>query len=170
MLREKVADGAISKTDTVMWKHREWGYVAVTDIVKVDHEAEGDAGLYGCCALVPAKFVPKENAEGSFTFTIKSVSADKKISAIKAMRVAQAGLGLKEAKDIIDSCPIISYTGISSGTPYVATGIRPSQIGYWRDAFKDIGVDFMIEPVGDVGDMYTDGDESRLGEEPSVPF
>ena len=165
-LREKVADGVISNTDTVMWNHREWGYVAVTDIVKLDPDALGDMGLVNCCALIPAKFVPKEKGEGCYKFTIHSVPSNMKIAAIKALRCVLPDIGLKEAKDIIESCPFV-YTGTThayppppTGLPYVIDNISPNKIVSFKETFGPItGLKFSIEcdKVGDVGDMYVGG-------------
>ena len=58
--------------------------------------AAGDGG-----AAAPA--VVEEQTE--FTVILKGAPADKKISVIKAVREVVAGLGLKEAKDLVEGAP-----------------------------------------------------------------
>ena len=58
--------------------------------------AAGDGG-----AAAPA--VVEEQTE--FTVILKGAPAEKKISVIKAVREVVAGLGLKEAKDLVEGAP-----------------------------------------------------------------
>ena len=51
-----------------------------------------------------AAAAPAEEAPSNFDVILKSVPADKKIAVIKEVRAA-TGLGLKEAKDLVDGAP-----------------------------------------------------------------
>ncbi|GFH41901.1 50S ribosomal protein L7/L12 [Lactococcus hodotermopsidis] len=56
---------------------------------------------------------PAAAAEEKTEFDVELTSAgDKKVATIKAVREA-TGLGLKEAKDLVDSAPVIIKEGIS---------------------------------------------------------
>jgi large subunit ribosomal protein L7/L12 len=61
--------------------------------------AAGPAAAGGGAAAAPA-----EEAPSNFDVILKSFPADKKIAIIKEVRAA-TGLGLKEAKDLVDGAP-----------------------------------------------------------------
>ena len=48
---------------------------------------------------------PAAEAQTSFDVILVSVPADKKIAAIKAVREVKAGMGLAEAKALVESAP-----------------------------------------------------------------
>jgi large subunit ribosomal protein L7/L12 len=67
---------------------------------KIEPAAGGGGGGGGAAAVAAA---PAE-VQTNFDVVLKSVPADKKIAAIKEVRAA-TGLGLKEAKDLVDGAP-----------------------------------------------------------------
>jgi len=60
--------------------------------------------------LAPKEIISDEKTE--FSVTIQSAPADKKIAVIKVVREL-SGLGLKEAKDLVDMAPRVLKDGIS---------------------------------------------------------
>lgn len=82
--------------------------VELADYLKETHKIEPAAGgvmmapgAGGGGAAAPAE---KEEEKTTFDVILKSVPADKKISAIKVVR-AHTGLGLKEAKELVEAAP-----------------------------------------------------------------
>ena len=73
------------------------------DYLKEEHGLEAAAG--GVMMAAPAGADAGAAAEEATEFNVILVSAgDKKIQVIKEVRAA-TGLGLKEAKDLVDNCP-----------------------------------------------------------------
>jgi large subunit ribosomal protein L7/L12 len=66
----------------------------------------GDAGAGGAGGAAEEK--------SEFDVVLASVPADKKIAVLKIVRTV-TGLGLKEAKELVDSAPKTLQTGISKG-------------------------------------------------------
>ena len=71
-------------------------------------------GAWGVTAAAPVAMAPAGGAtaapaaaevKDSFDVILESVSADKKISVIKAVREIKAGLGLAEAKALVEGAP-----------------------------------------------------------------
>lgn len=73
-----------------------WGVSAAAPVAMV---AAGAAAAGGA----PAK--PAEEAKTSFDVVLVSAPADKKIAVIKAVREIKAGLGLAEAKKLVEEAP-----------------------------------------------------------------
>ncbi|HTH46061.1 MAG TPA: 50S ribosomal protein L7/L12 [Candidatus Limnocylindria bacterium] len=71
-----------------------WGVTAAAPV------AVAAAGGSGGAAAAPA-----EAAKDTFDVILVSVPADKKIGAIKAVREVKAGLGLAEAKALVEGAP-----------------------------------------------------------------
>lgn len=69
---------------------------------KIEPAAGGGGGGGGGGAAAAA--APAAEAQTNFDVVLKAVPADKKIAAIKEVRAA-TGLGLKEAKDLVDGAP-----------------------------------------------------------------
>ncbi|MSU40617.1 MAG: 50S ribosomal protein L7/L12 [Pedosphaera sp.] len=63
--------------------------------------AAAPAAAAGGGGAAPAAVEQKD----TFDLILVSVPADKKINVIKAVRIVKAGLGLKEAKDLVESAP-----------------------------------------------------------------
>ncbi len=53
----------------------------------------------------PAAAAPTEEAQTTFDVILASVPADKKIAVIKAVREIKAGLGLADAKKLVEEAP-----------------------------------------------------------------
>ena len=72
-----------------------WGVTAAAPVAVA---ASGAAAGGGAAA-------PAAEAKTEFDVILVSVPADKKIAAIKAVREIKAGLGLAEAKKLVEECP-----------------------------------------------------------------
>src|SRR6267142_32065 len=80
--------------DLVKELESKWGVTAAAPVAV----AAGPAGA-GAGAAAPAE------AKTTFDVILVSVPADKKISVIKAVRKVKAGLGLAEAKALVEGAP-----------------------------------------------------------------
>ena len=79
--------------------------VELADYLKETHKIEAAAGGGVMMAAQPGNAGPKEEAEVKSTFdVVLKASGDKKIQVIKVVRAA-TGLGLKEAKDLVEAAP-----------------------------------------------------------------
>jgi large subunit ribosomal protein L7/L12 len=78
-----------------------WGVSAAAPVAVAAAPAGGGA------AAAPAE------AQTEFTVVLASVPADKKIGVIKAVREVVPGLGLKEAKDLVEAAPKPVKEGVS---------------------------------------------------------
>lgn len=74
-------------------------------------EAAAGGGVM-MAAAAPGAAAPKAEEKSTFDVILKSVDAAKKIGVIKVVREA-TGLGLKEAKDLVDGAPKPIKEGIS---------------------------------------------------------
>ncbi len=81
----------LETADLVKQLETKWGVSAAAPVAA----AAGGAG-----AAAPAA-----EAQDAFDVILVSVPADKKIAAIKAVREVKAGLGLAEAKALVESAP-----------------------------------------------------------------
>lgn len=87
----------------------QWSLLQVNQFVKMFEEkfevsaAAPVAMAAGPAAAAEAAPVVEEKTE--FTVILKEVPADKKIKVIKEVRSIKPDLGLKEAKDLVDSAP-----------------------------------------------------------------
>ncbi len=72
-----------------------WGVTAAAPVAVA---AAGGAGAGGAAA-------PAAEAQTTFDVIVASVPADKKIAVIKAVREVKAGLGLAEAKALVEGAP-----------------------------------------------------------------
>ena len=84
----------IEIADLVKELETKWGVSAAAPVAMV---AGGGGG--GGAAAAPAE------AKTSFDVILASVPADKKIAVIKAVREVKAGLGLAEAKALVEGAP-----------------------------------------------------------------
>ncbi|MCU0787192.1 MAG: 50S ribosomal protein L7/L12 [Verrucomicrobia bacterium] len=71
-----------------------WGVSAAAPVAVAAAGAGGAAGA-----------APAEEAKSTFDVILASAPADKKISVIKAVREVKAGLGLAEAKAMVEGAP-----------------------------------------------------------------
>jgi large subunit ribosomal protein L7/L12 len=84
----------IEAADLVKQLETAWGVTAAAPA------AAAPAGAGGAAAAAPAA-----EAKTSFDVILVSVPADKKIAAIKAVREVKAGLGLADAKALVEGAP-----------------------------------------------------------------
>jgi large subunit ribosomal protein L7/L12 len=84
----------IEAADLVKKLEEKWGVTAAAPVAVA---AAGGAG--GGAAAAP------EAAKDTFDVILASLPADKKISVIKAVREIKAGLGLAEAKALVEGAP-----------------------------------------------------------------
>jgi len=68
------------------------------------------AAAPGSAAAAPAAEAAEEKTE--FNVTLTGYEADKKIQVIKAVRTFRSDLGLKEAKELVDSAPVKVLEGV----------------------------------------------------------
>ena len=80
--------------DLVKQLEGKWGVTAAAPVA-----AAAPAGAGGAAAAAPAE------AQTSFDVILVSVPADKKISVIKVVREVKAGLGLADAKALVEGAP-----------------------------------------------------------------
>jgi large subunit ribosomal protein L7/L12 len=85
----------LEAADLVKQLETKWGVSAAAPVAVA--AAGGAAG--GAAAAAPAA------AKDTFDVIIASVPADKKIAVIKAVREVKAGLGLAEAKALVEGAP-----------------------------------------------------------------
>ena len=87
----------------------------LSDLVKALEERLGvSAAAPVAVAAVAGAAAPAEAAEEKTEFDVILVAAgEKKIEVIKQVRAIVSGLGLKEAKDLVDGAPKPIKTGVS---------------------------------------------------------
>jgi large subunit ribosomal protein L7/L12 len=85
----------IEIADLVKELENKWGVTAAAPVAV----AAGPAGGPGASAA------PAAEAKTTFDVILASVPADKKIAVIKAVREVKAGLGLAEAKALVEGAP-----------------------------------------------------------------
>ncbi len=86
----------IETADLVKQLEAKWGVSAAAPVAVAAAPAGGGGG--GAAA-------PAAEAKTSFDVILASVPADKKIAVIKAVREVKAGLGLAEAKALVEGAP-----------------------------------------------------------------
>ena len=89
----------IEAADLVKQLEEKWGVSAAAPVAVA-------AGGGGAAA-------PAEEAQTNFDVVLVSLPADKKISVIKAVREVKAGLGLAEAKALVEGAPKAVLEGAS---------------------------------------------------------
>ena len=85
----------IEAADLVKKLEEKWGVTAAAPVAVA---AAGGAAAGGAAA-------PAAAAKDTFDVILVSVQADKKIAVIKAVREVKAGLGLAEAKALVEGAP-----------------------------------------------------------------
>jgi large subunit ribosomal protein L7/L12 len=86
----------VETADLVKKLEETWGVTAAAPVAVA--AAPGAAAAGGAAA-------PAAEAKDSFDVILESVPADKKIAVIKAVREVKAGLGLAEAKALVEGAP-----------------------------------------------------------------
>jgi large subunit ribosomal protein L7/L12 len=87
----------IEAADLVKQLETKWGVSAAAPVAVA--AAGGGAAAGGAAGAAPAA------AKDTFDVILVSVPADKKIAVIKAVREVKAGLGLAEAKALVEGAP-----------------------------------------------------------------
>ncbi len=85
----------LEAADLVKQLESAWGVTAAAPVAV----AAAGGGAAGAAAA------PAAEAKTAFDVTLVSVPADKKIAVIKAVREVKAGLGLAEAKKLVEEAP-----------------------------------------------------------------
>src|SRR3974390_3323396 len=93
----------IEIADLVKELEGKWGVTAAAPVAV----AAAGAGAAGAAAA------PAAEAKTTFDVILASAPADKKISVIKAVREVKAGLGLAEAKALVEGAPKPLLDGVS---------------------------------------------------------
>ncbi len=86
----------VETADLVKKLEDAWGVTAAAPVATV--AVAGGATAGGAAA-------PAAEAKDAFDVILESVAADKKIAVIKAVREVKAGLGLAEAKALVEGAP-----------------------------------------------------------------
>src|SRR5213592_155016 len=86
----------VETADLVKKLEETWGVTAAAPVAAV--AVAGGAPASGAAA-------PAAEAKDAFDVILESVPADKKIAVIKAVREVKAGLGLAEAKALVEGAP-----------------------------------------------------------------
>jgi len=84
----------IELADLVKRLEQKWGVSAAAPVAAAGPAAAG-----------PGAAAPAAEAQTAFDVILKSLPADKKIAVIKAVREVKAGLGLAEAKALVEGAP-----------------------------------------------------------------
>lgn len=94
-------------TDELLDAFKEMTLLELSDFVKKFEEVfEVTAAAPVAVAAAPGAAAPAEAAEEQTEFdVILEAAGEKKIGVIKVVREIVSGLGLKEAKDLVDSAP-----------------------------------------------------------------
>ncbi|MBW4515325.1 MAG: 50S ribosomal protein L7/L12 [Timaviella obliquedivisa GSE-PSE-MK23-08B] len=105
-----------TKTDSILEELKTLTLLEASELVKGIEEAFGvsAAAPVGGMMMAAAPGAPAEEVEEQteFNVVLEEVPADKKISVLKAVREL-TGLGLKEAKDLVESTPKAVKEGIA---------------------------------------------------------
>ncbi|MCT7971738.1 50S ribosomal protein L7/L12 [Laspinema olomoucense] len=104
-------------TDEILEKLKSLTLLEASELVKQIEEAFGvsaAAPAGGMMMMAPGAAAPAEEVEEKTEFDVilEEVPADKKIAVLKVVRVL-TGLGLKEAKDMVESAPKPVKEGIA---------------------------------------------------------
>jgi large subunit ribosomal protein L7/L12 len=86
----------------------QWSLLQVNQFVKMfeeKFEVSAAAPVAAAAGPAAAEAAPVVEEKTEFTVVLKSVDPAKKIKVIKEVRAIKPDLGLKEAKDLVDSAP-----------------------------------------------------------------
>jgi large subunit ribosomal protein L7/L12 len=101
---------AVSKDD-ILNTIASMSVMEVVDLVKAMEEKFGVTAAVAAAPAAAAAAAPAAEVKDSFNVVLKA-AGDKKVEVIKAVR-AITGLGLKEAKDMVEGAPITVKEGVS---------------------------------------------------------
>ena len=90
--------------------------LTVVEAAELSKQLEEKWGVTAMAAAAPAAAAGGAAEEAKDEFTVMLISAgEKKINVIKEVRAATS-LGLKEAKDLVEGAPTVSYTHLTLPT------------------------------------------------------
>ena len=92
---------------------KEMKMTEVKELVDAMKEEFGVTGAIAVAGGPAAAAAPVEEEKTEFDVILKSVDPAQKIKVIKVVREVVAGLGLKEAKEIVEAAPKIIKEGVS---------------------------------------------------------
>jgi large subunit ribosomal protein L7/L12 len=104
-------------TDQILEQLKTLSLLEAAELVKQIEEAFGvsaAAPAGGMMMAAPAAAAEPEEEKTEFDVVLEEVPADKKIAVLKVVRTL-TGLGLKEAKDLVESTPKAVKEAISKG-------------------------------------------------------
>jgi large subunit ribosomal protein L7/L12 len=104
-------------TDKILDQLKTLSLLEAAELVKQIEEAFGvsaAAPVGGMMAMPAAAAAEPEEEQTAFDVILEEVPADKKIAVLKVVRTL-TGLGLKEAKDLVESTPKAVKEGITKG-------------------------------------------------------
>lgn len=84
----------------------------IVDLVKMMEDKFGVTAAAPVAMVAAAAAAPAAEEQTEFTVILKAYPADKKVGTIKVIREI-TGLGLKEAKDLVESAPAAIKEGVS---------------------------------------------------------
>ena len=112
------------KTDQILEQLKSISLLEASELVKqieeafgVDASASSGGGMMmmpGMMGGAPAAEAEPEEEKTEFDVVLEEVPADKKIAILKVVR-GMTGLGLKEAKEIVESAPKAIKEGVAKG-------------------------------------------------------
>ena len=95
----------MSNVETILESIEKLTLLEAAELVKAMEEKFGvSAAAPVAVAAAPAAAAPAEDADAEVSVVLASVPADKKIAVLKEVRTL-TGLGLKEAKDLVEAAP-----------------------------------------------------------------
>jgi large subunit ribosomal protein L7/L12 len=104
-------------TDQILDQLKTLSLLEAAELVKQIEEAFGvsaAAPVGGMMMAAPAAAAEPEEEQTEFNVVLEEVPADKKIAVLKVVRTL-TGLGLKEAKDLVESTPKAVKEAVSKG-------------------------------------------------------
>jgi large subunit ribosomal protein L7/L12 len=104
-------------TDQILDQLKTLSLLEAAELVKQIEEAFGvsaAAPMGGMMTAAPTAAAEPEEEKTEFDVVLEEVPADKKIAVLKVVRTL-TGLGLKEAKDLVESTPKAVKEAISKG-------------------------------------------------------
>lgn len=107
----------MAKVDDLIKDIEKLSVLELADLVKALEEKFGVSAAPVLAAAPVAGTTPSTPAEEQTTFNVVIANAGaNKISVIKAVREINQNLGLKEAKDLVESAPKEILTGVNKST------------------------------------------------------
>ena len=125
--------------DLVKQLEEKWGVTAAAPVV-------------AAAAAAPAG-APAEEAKTTFDVVLTSVAPDKKIAVIKAVREIKAGLGLAEAKALVEGAPKAVLEEVQKEDAEAILGALAELLPEAREMFRllveeEVGRQGLIEEYG----------------------